>query len=280
MINSVISKLKKDGKFYKFLRIWYRSLYLPIKSGRFFYMLKYILLYKHKEIKNIKAVGFVNIKPFNKALWRIGKHTDKVERRYYIGDLFDERCFIKIAKNDLTTQNEIEIYKRLKDINWNFIPKCKFYDSNFESDDTVLLANEYIDGLRNIDLQESNIQHICLAFDRILDSMYDVGLVHADIHKGNLMLDKDDNIVLMDFGISCFPSIGNNVDYINRPGTFYRHNNDEIRIYDDAFSFLEMLEKMGIDSDMKKNEYYSIVAKKVDRLTLNINLLKNNIVSK
>ena len=200
-MNKIISNMNKNGCVYKSLSFVYRHFYNPLISGRFKYMIKYNVIYRRKEIKRMKALGFDNIKPFNKNSWRIGRHIDKVERRYYTADFSGKKVFVKIAKNDLTTRNEIDIYKRLKEYNFDFAPMCIMSDLNFSKDDTVLLANEYVDGLKTIEPQNANFEHICESFNNVLDNMYALGLVHADIHKGNLMLDSNDNIILMDFGI-------------------------------------------------------------------------------
>ena len=76
------------------------------------------------------------------------------------------------------------------------------------------------------------------------------------------MLNAQNHLVLLDFGISKFLDNTNNVDYIARPGTFYQKT-EKGRIYDDAYSFLCMIEKYSESSKILDSEEYNDIKKRV-----------------
>ena len=111
----------------------------------------------------------------------------------------------------------------------------------------------------------------CREFLEILDALESRDIIHADIHKNNLMLDQQGHLVLLDYGISMILRQDNSVDYKARPGTFYREK-DGVRIYDDAYSFVMMLEGLGLPEQWKNAEIYRQVCDRVDGYTGTVTL--------
>lgn len=107
-----------------------------------------------------------------------------------------------------------------------------------------MLAVEYIDGLAKFILPGSKegFSHICTEFLSIMDALEANGIVHADVHKGNLMI-KDDRLFLLDYGISKRDGVTNCIDYTARPGTYYKVSGT-VRTYDDAYSFIKLVEEL------------------------------------
>lgn len=247
-----VDKLRKafsgNKPLYKVLSKFYRGVYKPIVSGHLAYDIQYTIFLKHKEISKLNDMGFHDVSVFKPSTWRIGKGADKAYRRYYCATYNGKKCFIKIAKNDKTVQNEIVVQKAIQQSNFTFTPQCLMTCINFYPD-TAMLANEYIEGLCAIpeDATPDQLVDYTKQFLKILQQMESVGLVHADIHRGNLMLSQKNELILMDFGISHFINKENNVNYVERPGTFYRREG-KYRIYDDAYSYLKLLEKINVYS--------------------------------
>lgn len=66
---------------------------------------------------------------------------------------------------------------------------------------------------------------------------------------------KDGSLVLLDFGISMAATVDNTVNYLARPGTFFKED-DNNREYDDVYSFLKMLDSLGVDEELKHTAPY------------------------
>lgn len=221
----------------------YHEILVPMRTGRAYYWVWYCITLRRKEIQKLSKLGFSEIKPYKHNDWRIGEDTDRAYRRFYMARKGNTVCFIKVGKHDKTVCNEIAVHKRIECKRFSFTPNCVMVDENFGKD-TVMLALEFFEGLHYIPetASEKDITRICGQFISIFHNLSNVNLVHADIHRGNLMLDNRDNVVLLDFGISKFLNDENIIDYVERPGTFYRFVGTQ-RLYDDAYSFLQMLEK-------------------------------------
>ena len=135
-----------------------------------------------------------------------------------------------------------------------------------------MVAVEYLEGLQKFTVPTSieEFSNLCVQFNYILDVLLKNDIVHADIHKGNLMT-QNGKLILMDYGISMKKSSGNKIDYNARPGTFYRGNLKN-RIYDDAFSFVEMIQELNLpDAFISVDEFQKIVSK-IGRNYVNVKL--------
>lgn len=248
------------------------KMYLPLKRGQVFYYVKYLICERKGEIKKLKKLGFNGIKTFEPFSWRIGKEKDKAHRRYYKAYYYGEKCFIKIGKNDSTVKNEAQIYLDLINEKIDFIAKILYIDMNF-SKNTVLVANKFIENMHSIG-ETSGIDEfkkICFLFCGVLDELKKKEIIHADIHKGNLMITQEKKVILLDFGISIKEKKENCVDYKSRPGTFYiTRKNDGIRTYDDAYSFVKMIELLNVPDDWKNSSEFDLVRKKIGNYSVDV----------
>lgn len=250
------AKIKKNRFIYIVLLKIYRNLISPIKSGLVWFYIKYLIFVKRKDIDGLKKLGFIKISQYKIKQWRFGKGKDGAYRRYYKGIYDGKQAFIKVAKYDSTIKNEIQICMHLQTENIDFIPKMIVARENFYNS-TDVLAIVYLEGLNEFSTPQNygDFENICKQMLCILKKLKEYEIVHADIHKGNLMLNKDKKIVLLDFGISICKNVKNNVNYIARPGTFFVEEGG-IRKYDDAYSFIKMLEQWDIDCSWKNCEAY------------------------
>lgn len=255
--------LRKYPHLFKFLSVVKEWIVEPFTTGFVFAYIGYLLTKRRKEKTYLKKLGLTNISVFKPRSWRYNEKCDGASRRYYTTEYKGKRYFIKVAFKDLTIDNEIEIAKYLQGFEFKYTPKCFLIDESVYKNGKILI-NEFIDGLYRFEIPSSKIdfEKICLSFLLILSKLKSINLIHADIHPCNLLLDNDYNLVLLDFGISIIKDKKNSVDYFARPGTFYIEQ-DNNRIYDDAYSFVKMMEKLKISKDYRECDAYRNIENRI-----------------
>lgn len=243
--------------------------YDPLRKGYFRYYFLYIRKDKPLDIRGLKNLGITELKPMSYMQWRIGKGKDHAFRRYYTGVFQGTKCFIKIGKNDATVKNELEILSQTGTDGMDFSPRLLIGAGAF-AENTAMLAVEYKDDLMPIQTidTEADFEEVCRQFVDILDGLKKAGIVHGDIHKGNMMLHKG-KLLLLDYGISKIGDKPNGINYLHRPGTFYRETMG-VRVYDDAYSFLKMVEKMDLPEEYMDNQYIQQIRSRVDRASFSV----------
>lgn len=252
----------------------------PVQNGYYSFMIKYLFCIKSKEFKALRNYGFKDIKPFKTRAWRIGTEKDHAHRRYYTAIYEGIKCFVKVALNDSTIGNEIAVAEQLKDKDLSFISKIIAVEKNF-SGNKQLLATTFTSGLHPISeesiyndvevVSSSKLLTYCKQMKEILQALEELKLVHADIHKGNLMLDANDNLILLDFGISKFLDKDNDVQYRYRPGTFYRET-AEGRVYDDAYSFIALINKYETCQEILNTNEYKAIFDRIDKISFTVKI--------
>ena len=265
-MSSLINQLKKYPILFRPLSKLYWDVFLPIKSGFITYYVKYSLFEKRNDVYRLSWHQIRTPKPFKVRSWRIGKGKDKAFRRYYMGKYRGENCFIKIATNDSTVKNECRLHQHMVSFSFPFTPKILVIDEVFD-DNTVMLCQEFQEGLSSYQLPDTvdEFKQYCLDFLNILKALEQAGIIHADIHGGNLMRGKR-NLVLLDFGISMAEGVENDVNYLARPGTFFRQEGNE-RKYDDAYSIICLLERLKIREEWKSLPEYQKVYQRIDKMS-------------
>ena len=254
---------------YKVLAAGYRHTVAPIRSGHMQHYICFLLRVYRKERAKLKTYGLEAAVPYDYRSWRIGKGKDGAVRRYYMAKYRGEKCFVKIGIQDATVANEQYILSALEGEAFSFSPRYIVGDGSF-GQGVAMLAVAYIEDLAPfaIPKKPEDMENICHQFNEILDALARNRAVHADVHKGNLMLAKD-KLYLLDYGISMIKGLPNHVDYVARPGTFYI-TGDTGRIYDDAYSFVQMLAHMGIEESMTNGTEYRRIAERIGENTLEI----------
>lgn len=280
IIGYIKSKARSWNWIYKPLSDFYQTLIRPFFNGYFIYMIKYYFLIRNNEVSKLKEYGFSNIATFKSKSWRRGTGLDHAHRRYYTAVHGGVKCFIKIAENDKTIANEIIVSERIKGFNFTFTPKLICSEAHFFGN-KKMLAIEYQDGLqpiakennlgRTADIPESTLLQYCEDFLSISKQLESIGLIHADIHKGNMMVDHNGHLCLLDFGISKFIDRDNDNDYKARPGTFFQIEGKS-RIYDDVYSFLKMLERYPSTSKIENSSIYNEIESRLGTLTFKIDI--------
>ena len=227
-----------------------------IKNGYYKNMLCYLFGVYWGEKRALKRYGFLKSKLYKSTSWRFGKGKDGAFRRYYSAYYDGVRTFVKISKNDSTVKNEIKFAEYLKCVQPSFVTSTVTTALNFNNG-FDMLAIEFCDDLRSFSIPktEYEFEQLCDQFLGILDGLQSMKIVHADIHKNNLMI-KDNRLILIDFGISYSENLDTSVDYSARPGTFYKETDDGLRFYDDAYSFVKMVEKLSPPVSFFNGELY------------------------
>ncbi len=256
----------------------YRTFVLPFSSGYAKRMLWYTLRVKGKEIKALREQGFRGLHPYETHSWRWGMGKDNAFRRYYRGELDGERVFVKVAVNDSTVKNEVKLAEYLRPFNYPFLIKTVKTDYAFMGN-MQMMSILFVDGLHRLTAPETEdtFEGYCREFSDILKAFGEIGIIHADIHPGNLMLGGDGRLIVLDFGISSIVGQENDVDYIARCGTHYREENG-IRIYDDAYSFVKMTEKMNLPQNWLDTEAFQNIKEQIGMNVIRVNLSNGHVI--
>ncbi|MBQ4446812.1 MAG: hypothetical protein II897_00760 [Clostridia bacterium] len=251
MINGIKSIIKRCGAIYRPLKKIKSKIVTPLRDGHFAYYSKYRRGLRAEELARFDELGFSKTKPVMIEAWRIGKGKDGAERRYYTAVKEGARCFIKVGSRDATVVNELRLLEYINSGSELF-PKLAAGTESFGKE-TAMLAINYVEGLHEVSL-DCGGKAVLRDMVSILEELERFGIVHADIHKGNLMYGSKGPI-LLDFGISRIMGRENEIDYNARPGTYFVQNGG-LRTYNDAYSCLRLLEELGADAKLKSTEEY------------------------
>ena len=272
MFDNLKKRLKKYPKIRKTLRTIINYTYVYVKNGYYKNMLLYFVKYRNSEKRALKKYGFRKSKIHNTHFWRYNDGTDRVYRRYYSAFLNDKKVFVKICKNDSTAQNEIKIYKYLASFDIPFLLKAESHSLDFNKGYSML-SLDFCTNLKPFAIPSTvdEFSNYCRQFLAIIGELNKIKLLHADIHKNNLVLNDKDELCLLDFGISISQNVENSVNYLARPGTYYIQN-DNIRIYDDAYSFVKMVEQLNPRKEFLECDEYKQVCEKIDEFSIRLDM--------
>lgn len=272
MIQFLRKTTQNTPKLRRIMSIVYGIFIEPFASGWFSYMFRYTLFVRRTEINALKALDFYNIHCYLTKAWRRGTELDHAHRRYYKAKYHDKEVFIKVAVNDATIENEIIIAEYLSSLSFSFVIPTVLASRHFNGE-MNLLAIEYVSGIHPFVIPKDikRFEIYCCEYLKILQVFEKNGIVHADIHPNNLVFDKDNKLIVIDFGISRILGQKNTVDYVARPGTYYR-NLGNTRVYDDAYSFVKMIEKMDTSNELLTNTIFKKIVGRIDKNTLVVDI--------
>ena len=220
-----------------------------------------------KEKRQLKAIGiehskFVGWSPTNL-------------RTYYSGFLDSNHCFIKIANNDSASSNELFVLEQLKNYDFSFIPDIYLIDRDFHKKSLLITSFHHNYGIDSIINDFVGFDTLCSTFINILDDFYKIGFVHGDLHQGNIIIDEQKNIKIIDFGIGTFINGNQFIDYIKHYGTYYLtilKNGKTIRRYDDAYSIVQLIKAIPIPINWIKSSNFSKLEKLIGRLYFDVTI--------
>ena len=171
----------------------------PIGIGSIAQVHKYnnkIIKVLHKNIKNEMNTDILLIKNIIEIIKKDNENnlSDTLK-------LLNVINFDKISNELLKQINLVNEYKNLnlfKDININFLKFPKIYLVS-----TNILIEEFIEGNKITFFENDELKYIeCkIKIFIVFLSMINIGVIHGDMHDGNILIDKNNNINLIDFGI-------------------------------------------------------------------------------
>jgi len=224
----------------------------------------YFLFHHRKALAKLSSYGFSDIKVCRFRRWQWWQwHNSReknYQRFYYKAKYSNKIYFIKVSKDDYTVKNEIFINEYLIQCGVTFAPKLLMSDENYGKN-TAMIAFEFISEIYNFELadDEKAFEFICKEFEYIHGHFLKFNIIHGDISASNLLLGNKNNIVLIDFALSWVP--GSEVFKLRHPCGLYHVLSDNKHVYDNAFSFLRMLDDCGISDAFKQKECYKRIEK-------------------
>ena len=249
----------------KYSRIVYKVLHIVI----------YFLFYHHAAVTRLSTYGLSDISTYQIRRWLRVVRGEKLIRFYYQAKFKGEPCFIKMAKLDNTIGNEIYINKYLARCGATFVPRLLISDDNYNKD-TSMMVLEAISDMREFELpdNESSFESICGDFEDIYKFFLEHGIIHGDINDSNLLLDHDNHIILIDFGLAKSPGSDTSQLSCSVQRGLYYQSSENTRIYDDAYSFLRMLDDCGIPDAFRQKECYQRIERLVGTHTHSITAVR------
>ena len=133
----------------------------------------------------------------------------------------------KLVKNDNTSKTEIEIGKLLKNYkdDFNIVsmyknitiqniekssmkPQCKLLESSsWKKNNYILLYSKYLESVELSDYLNNNITpklliNIFVSLCKKINILINNGIIHHDLHFGNILINKYNKVYVIDFGLS------------------------------------------------------------------------------
>ena len=176
------------------------STFLPIGT---------LLSRQYKILQHIGAGGFGKTYLVEDQLGE-----KKVVKEFFISsmctrDVTTQSVTISVGENKAVFKQQLEKFKeearRIYSLSHPNIVKVS---ALFDENDTAYYVMNYVEGMslaqkcRKEKLSESQIMRYLDQLLSALDYIHSRGITHLDIKPGNIMIDQDDNVVLIDFGAS------------------------------------------------------------------------------
>jgi ubiquinone biosynthesis protein len=174
-----------------------------------------------EQIKNNRKVILVWLNIYN----FFNPYLNLVNRFNTIFETIEIQCnFISEYKNQklfLEIENEIQC---------KYIRIPKLYD-NLCTDKYIIM--EWIDGkkLSNSLIKERNLNSSDIINDIIkfiIKPLFDYDLIHGDLHPGNVLLDNNNNICILDFGLICHIEPEVQISYSNLVKYIKKKNKEKL----------------------------------------------------
>lgn len=131
--------------------------------------------------------------------------TEDENQKIGIVEINQRKCLLKeVISKDINKinmlKNEIIMYNNLKNV--DFIPKIYGYKITQEE---AYIVYELIEGTNLKSFVFQNFKEKVTYIIKILEcvgKLHDIGIIHGDLKPSNIMIDKNNQIKLIDFGIS------------------------------------------------------------------------------
>lgn len=132
---------------------------------------------------------------------KVFEGTDKITEKKIAIKVIDIKSAMKHPKS---VSNEINILRTVKGKNFLKYITYKIC-SNF-----VIIITEFFDGTKLYSAQNYSFDRKLKILKKIacaISKLHKQGIVHLDLKPANILIDKNDNIKIIDFGLSCFLDI-------------------------------------------------------------------------
>lgn len=168
-----------------------------------------ILSGRYKIIDHIGAGGFGIT-----YLVEDRKGDKRVIKEFFISsmctrDIITNSVAISVTRNRMTFKDQLVKFKEEAcRINSLSHPNIVKVSGAFEENDTAYYVMDYVEGeslsqkIIKESISESQILHYMHQLLNALEYIHSRGMLHLDIKPGNVMIDSNDNVVLIDFGAS------------------------------------------------------------------------------
>ena len=181
---------------------------------------------KYEYFDITKMVQSIDIIEKNFNIVKLLKKTNK-KASYIVENNAGVKFFLKAKLKDFVSENEIYIYKKIKD---NPHPNINKVISLYQTDKFILILNEYIDGFYMTDSPNLHYNkftwcatctdinsNIIEEFDTKVDSnidkifnqlikatvhLHSLGIIHCDIKPSNVMITQNMTAILIDYDLA------------------------------------------------------------------------------
>lgn len=228
-----------------------------------------------KTYDYLEASGGFPIRKFFERYNIIKRLGDEDALVFKAERLSDNKILIvKVIDSDMI--NELKIMETLSKP--SCYPFISCYYNNFYDNisDTYTMEIEYIDGTTilnffkklktNKDLDSYYISMLSALKDVgcTLNYIHSRGIIHGDLHDNNIMIDKNNNPIIIDFGTSCFENdctrLTKEYDVYRLGETFYFLITGDV--YDKDLSKLDIQNKQ-LENIINRMLSYDITAKEI-----------------
>lgn len=186
----------------------------------------------------VQDIFHMDFKALKIVFWIISTFTS-FGKKANLSELYQELIYVMDKELDFEQELQYGTYfkKRYQDNAAIHIPG--YYEKLCTK---KVLVMEWIDGAKITDLHYLNKNHISIKqtaktlFDFYIDQFLNNGYFHADPHAGNVLVQQDGTIVIIDFGM---------IGEIRQQDTHYFKRLIQCFIVDDYDTIIEILEEMN-----------------------------------
>lgn len=208
-------------------------------------------------INKMRETGILNVRPGNFFLWT-------TEVLFFTGRYKEENTFIKLYLDRRKNQRESRILECIHSIS-NGLLVPKFIDDGVYSGGYfVLLEKVEAKSLNSIlgNITPETFHSLLDQFIYILGEFSRIGLVHCDITPDNIMVTKQDEIVIIDFEYSIFKGNPDYQDFSFARKSVLKALGGEHSmtgsVWDDAYSFLSIAKEIIRLNNFNENDFLKI----------------------
>lgn len=183
---------------------------------------------------------------------------------FFLAEYNSEKVFIKFGNGNYDAKKEYKVYEALRKQDEKHIPKPIMYKNL--ANNKMFIVTEFIEGetLDKISYDEISSEKINNIFDSLIEIgelLFNNRFIHRDLHTGNLIVEADGNVKLVDMqhllGLG-FPENQANIKHPIRLRGTNKHLRPAPYVWDDMYSIWKILQKfpntevIGFDSKISQ----------------------------